>query len=833
MSDQDRARDLFFKGLACLENTDFRSAETVFLETLKLAPRSVPTLNNLAIAQYEQGKVADAALTATKVIKIDQRNIDAYLMLSTCQKEQQRYDDVFKICQTLIEIDPTIAEAHCNLGYAFNKVEKYEDAIACFDRAIALRPQFADAHLNRANALSSLRRFEDAFAAYDQALALNPGLAEAWLGRGNTFSDIRRYNDAFGAYDKALALRPDLEGARLGRGNAFSELELYDDALAAFDQILALKPDSEGAWLGRGNVFSDLKRYDEAFSAYDKALAFKPDSAGAWLGRGNTFSDLKRYEEAFAAYDKALVLKPNLAEAWLGRGNAFSDLKRYDEALAAFEKALALKPDLAEAWLGRGNVFGDLRRYDQALAAFDKALVLRPDLTDAEAARLHSKMHLCDWRDLDAECKRLRASITSTHKSPGPFVFLGFTESSRELKKYAEQWTARRFPAATHSTWRGAAYKHDKIRIAYVSSDFRQHAIAFLSAGMFEAHDKSLFEVSAISTGPRDTSEIRKRLERSFDVFIDASALSDEDTALRIREKEIDLLIDLNGYTAGSRMGVFAHRSAPIQVNYLGYPGTSGADYMDYIIADPHVIPQSQLEFYTEKIAFLPHCYQANDRKRIVGDRKFSRAELGLPLAGFVFCCFNNNYKILPGLFDSWMAMLSKINGSVLWLLEDNAIASENLRKEASARGIDPERLVFAKRMSLEDHLARHRSADLFLDTLPYNAHTTASDALWAGLPILTRTGDTFAGRVATSLLNAIGLPELVARTREGYGHLAVELATHPEKLASIKDKLARNRLTTPLFDTQLFTRHIESAYKAMHERYRAGLPPDHIHVSP
>ena len=833
MSDQDRARDLFFKGLACLENRDFRSAETVLLETLKFAPRSVPTLNNLAIAQYEQGKVADAALTATKVVEIDQKNSDAYLMLSTCRKEQQRYDDVFKICQTIIEIDPTIAEAYCNLGYALNKAEKYEDAIASFDRAIALRAQFADAHLNRANSLSSLRRFQEAFAAYDRALALNPGLAEAWLGRGNTFSDIRRYDEAFAAYDKALALRPDLEGAKLGRGNAFGELEQYDEALAAFDQILALKPDSEGAWLGRGNVFSDLKRYDEAFSAYDKALYFKPNSAGAWLGRGNAFSDLKRYEEAFAAYDKALALKPNLAEAWLGRGNAFSDLKRYDEALAAFERALALKPDLAEAWLGRGNVFGDLRRYDQALAAFDKALVLRPDLTDAEAARLHSKMHLCDWRDLDAECERLRASITSTHKSPGPFAFLGFAESSRELKKHAEQWTARRFPAVTHSTWRGATYKHDKIRISYVSSDFRQHAIAFLSAGMFEAHDKSLFEVSAISTGPRDTSEIRKRLERSFDDFIDANALSDEDAALRIREKEIDLLIDLNGYTAGSRMGFFAHRSAPIQVNYLGYPGTSGAHYMDYIVADPHLIPQNQLEFYTEKIAFLPHCYQANDRKRIVRDRKFSRAELGLPQAGFVFCCFNNNYKILPGLFNSWMAVLAKVTGSVLWLLEDNAIAGENLRKEASARGIDPERIVFAKRMPLEDHLARHRSADLFLDTLPYNAHTTASDALWAGLPILTRTGDTFAGRVATSLLNAIGLPELVTRTREEYETLAIELAIHPEKLALIKEKLARNRLTTPLFDTQLFTRHIESAYKAMYARYQAGLPPDHIHVSP
>ena len=352
MSEQDRARDLFFGGLACLEKRDFQNAEMAFLETLKLAPRSVPTLNNLAIAQYEQGRVADAAMTATRVVEIDPRSIDAYLMLSTCQKDQQRYDDVLKSCQTLIAIEPNIAEAHCNLGYALNKAGRYQDAIASFDRAIALRAQFADAHLNRGNAFNSLKRFDEVYAAYDQALAINPNLAEAWLGRGNTLSGLKRWDEAFAAYDKALALRPELEAAWIGRGNAYSDIKKHDEAVSAYDKALALNPDLEGAWLGRGNVFSHLKRYDEALAAYDRALALKPISDGAWVGRGNVFSELKRYKAAFAAYDKALALKPNLPDAWLGRGNAFVDLKRYDDALGSYDKALDIEPDLAEAHLG-------------------------------------------------------------------------------------------------------------------------------------------------------------------------------------------------------------------------------------------------------------------------------------------------------------------------------------------------------------------------------------------------------------------------------------------------------------------------------------------------
>jgi predicted O-linked N-acetylglucosamine transferase (SPINDLY family) len=350
-------------------------------------------------------------------------------------------------------------------------------------------------------------------------------------------------------------------------------------------------------------------------------------------------------------------------------------------------------------------------------------------------------------------------------------------------------------------------------------------------AGVYENHDRSRFDIRAVSIGPKDSSLMRRRLEGAFESFLDAGGLSDAEVAAKIRSAEIGILVDLNGFTGNSRTNIFAHRAAPIQVNYLGYPGTMGAGYIDYIIADPTVIPSSEQGDFSEKIAYLPNSYQANDSRRSISETALTREECGLPDSGFVFCCFNNNYKITPDVFDVWMRILIKVQGSVLWLFESNAAAATNLKREAERRGVDAERLVFAKRMSLPDHLARHRLADLFLDTLPYNAHTTASDALWAGLPVLTQIGETFAGRVAASLLKAVGLPELITHGSKEYERLAIEIATHPETLTAMKKKLAENRLSTPLFDTKLLTRQLEAAYVAMYERYQAGLAPDTIVV--
>jgi protein O-GlcNAc transferase len=443
-------------------------------------------------------------------------------------------------------------------------------------------------------------------------------------------------------------------------------------------------------------------------------------------------------------------------------------------------------------------------------------------------------MQICDWENLESDCGHLIESVRNNKENSDPFVFLGVDCTAEDQCNYARLWIDKRFPPAQQplTSQTEGIYKHDRIRIGYVSADFHDHATARLMASVFENHDRSKFDITAISIGPDDNSPMRRRLEKSFERFVDARMLGDAEVARQIRVAEVDILIDLKGFTRDARTNIFARRAAPIQVNYLGYPGTMGASYFDYLIADSIIIPASHRHGYSEKIVCLPNSYQANDTSRNISDRIFTKAECGLPSQGFVFCCFNNNYKVTPRVFDPWMRILKSVEGSVLWLYVENATAVANIRKEAGLRGIDPARLVFAESMPLPDHLARHRLADLFLDTLPCNAHTTASDALWAGLPLLTQIGETFAGRVAASLLNAVNLPELIVETPEQYERMAIELATHPEKLRAIKSRLAEQRLTSPLFDTGRFTRHIEAAYIAMYERHQAGLGPDHILVS-
>jgi predicted O-linked N-acetylglucosamine transferase (SPINDLY family) len=824
--------DSLKQAIASFQTGRLSDAERHFKEVLRHEPKHVAALNLLSVLLTHLGRCAEAEPYIKLALKLNSNSDATFYNYGLILKALNRPNEALERFSQALSINATVAETWNNRGTILNEIERYDDAIANFDKAISLQPNFSGAFCNKGKSLGKLKRYDEAFAAFDKALALKPDLAEAWVGRGNVFNELKRYDEAFAAFDKALALKPDLAEAWLGRGNVFNELKRYDEAFAAYDKALALKPDLAEAWVGRGNVFNELKRYDEAFAAYDKALALKPNLAEAWVGRGNVFNELKRYDEAFAAYDKALALKPDLAEAWVGRGNVFNELKRYDEAFAAYDKALALKPDLAEAWVGRGNVFNELKRYDEAFVAYDKALALKPDLTYAEGARLHSKMQLCDWSNFDAESAHLISSVRSGTQAP-PFSLLAICSSLEDQLQNATLYTAKECHLFEKLIWQGERYDHDKIRVAYLSADFCEHPVSFLMTGVFERHDRSRFDVTGISLGPDDNSEIRQRLKATFERFIDAKTFSDEQIANLVRSSEVDILVDLMGFTAGARTGVFARRPAPVQVNYLGYPATMGAEYIDYIIGDRIVIPEDKQEFYEEKIVYLPNSFHPTDQDRRISDKEFLRTDAGLPHEGFVFCCFNANYKITPDVFDIWMRILKKVEDGVLWLVVENPTAKSNLRSEAVTRGVNAERLIFAPRMSLPEHQSRLRLADLFLDTLPYNAGTTASDMLWAGLPVLTRIGDTFVGRMAASVLNAIGLPELITTTLEAYEQMAIDLAMHSEKLAVIKRKLAENRLNTPLFDTKLFTKHIEAAYSIMWERYQRGAPPESFSVDP
>ena len=472
----------------------------------------------------------------------------------------------------------------------------------------------------------------------------------------------------------------------------------------------------------------------------------------------------------------------------------------------------------------------ELKRYDDAIAHYDKALSLKPDIDWLCGDLLHTKMKICSWSGLADSLDNISKKVMANKKVIQPFPLLALNDDALLHKKSSEIYAQNKYP---YNFSLGPILKRpetQKIRIAYFSADFRNHPVSFLAAELFELHDKNRFEIIAFSFGADDKGPMRSRLSQAFNQFIDVSDMSDLAIAKLARDLHIDIAVDLGGYTAEARTGIFAHRVAPIQVSYIGYLGTMGAEYFDYLLADKTLIPESLHKSYSEKIAYLPS-YQVNDRKRIVSEKQFTRAELDLPEAGFVFCCFNNNYKILPATFDGWMRILKAVEGSVLFLYAENEWSKANLIKEAKLRDIDGARLVFGGHIPPEEYLARYRACDLFLDTFPYNAGTTASDALWAGLPMLTMMGKSFASRMAASLLNAIGLPELIASTQEEYEVLAIELAKNPQKLAFIMQKLANNRLITPLFNTPLFVKNIETVYIKMHEQYFKSLPPERIDI--
>lgn len=602
-------------------------------------------------------------------------------------------------------------------------------------------------------------------------------------------------------------------------------------AASLYQELLNISPNHPQLLAGLGKIALQVGNFEEGVKLLGLSLEADANQPVVFYNCGIGLAHFNRFDEALASYDRAIALKPDFAEAHNNRGLVLEDLMRLDEALASYDRAIALKSDYAGACNNRGNVLFDMNRFEDALESYDRALALNPDAEFIYGMRLHTKMRICDWADVENQHMQLEKKIECGEKAATPFSVLAITSSLALQKKSAEIYVNDAYPMR-HSLPEIYKYpKHDRIRIGYFSADFHNHATSYLMAEMFEMHDKTKFELIAFSFGPAVNDDMRKRVAAAFDQFIDVRSQSDKDIAALSRNLEIDIAVDLKGFTQESRVGIFAERAAPIQVNYLGYPGTMGAEYIDYLIADPILIPENSQKYYSEKIAYLPNSYQVNDTKRLISEKQFTREESELPQIGFVFCCFNSSYKITPATFDGWMRILNRVNGSVLWLLEDSARTVLNLRKEAVRRGVDGERLIFAKRMPLSDHLARHRLADLFLDTFPCNAHTTASDALWAGMPVLTLAGEAFSSRVAASLLNAIHLPELVTFTQTEYETLAIALATNPKRLMEIRERLARNRLVTPLFDTRLFTRHIEVAYAGMYERYQSDLPPGYLYV--
>jgi protein O-GlcNAc transferase len=653
------------------------------------------------------------------------------------------------------------------------------------------------------------------------------------LGQAMAFHRAGQLVDAELLYQQILAAEPvnttvrHLLGLiRYHQGRNLEALELIGSAVTS-------NPRDPEAQSNYGNVLKTLGRFEAALASYDNALAIRPHYPEVLNNRGIVLADMRRFSEALDSYDRALAANPGYAEALFNRGLALWFVGRMADALESYDKAVLIRPDYAQAWNNRGNVLRALNRPKEARASYERALALDPNNAYALGGVAFSVLNLCDWpKAAELGCK-IETRIAEDDAIISPFILLGYSDEPALHLQCARSYSRDRLTVRPPPLWQGTAYRHDRIRLAYLSSDFRNHPMAYLTAGLFEQHDRSRFEVMGISIGPDDHSDIRARLAEAFDRFEDGWLQSDHDLARRIRALEADIVIDLNGYTEGGRPEILSCRPAPVQAGYLGFPATTGADFLDYIIADQIVLPFDRQPFFTETIVHLPDCYFCNDSRRTAAEETPSRPDEGLPAQGFVFCSFNNCWKITEAVFDVWMRLLAAVPGSVLWLIKSNDEAVARLKSEASARGIAPQRLVFGERVRPQAHLARHRLADLMLDTLPYNAHTTACDGLWMGVPLITLRGRSFTGRVAASMLAAIGLPELVAENIEEYEVLALKLATDAQFLRSVQRRLEQNRLSYPLFDTGRFCRNIEAAYIQMWTTNARGERPSSFTIAP
>ena len=799
---------------------------------LKLQPAAVAALSNYGVVLARSGQPDEALASYDRALAAKPDDAGVLNNRGNVLMDLKRPAEALASYDRAVVLKPDFADAHNNRGNALMALGRLGEALASYDRSLAIDPRVVLAWHSRANVLHRMKRFEEALASYDRALGLKPDLPDAHNNRGAVLMSLDRPTEALASYDAALALKPDFAEAHNNRGNALIDLERPEKALASYDKALALGPDFVDAHINRGNVLVGLKRPEEALASYDKALALRPDDAGVLSNRAVALQNLQRLEEALASYDRALALRPDFARTYANRANVLKSLGRFADALASYDKAVAGDPMLAEALRSRGNLFLDLNRHEDAIADFEHALRIDPDFDYARGHLHHVRMCCADWSTFASETARIAADVRAGKRPSVALVLLGVSGACSDQLLCAQAWVRDKWPALSPPLWNGERWRHDRIRVAYLSADFRDHAVSYLLAGLFEQHDRTRFEVTALSYGSDSPGETGRRIKGAFDRFIDIRARDDRDVANLLREHQVDIAVDLMGHTRDSRSGIFAFRPAPIAVNYLGYPGSMGADYIDYIIADRFVIPDTQRQHYSENVVYLPDTFQGNDSERRIGERVLTRAEAGLPETGFVFCSFNNTYKITPAVFDIWMRLLRDAEGSVLWLLADQTVIERNLRREAQARGISPSRLVFAPRVDYADHLARYRLADLFLDTLPFNAGATASDALWAGLPVVTCAGEAFASRMAGSLLHAAGLPELVTHSLEDYEALALRLARDSEAHAGFRVRLAMNRTTCPLFDTDRFRRHIEAAYTTMWERWQRGEPPQDFGVA-
>jgi len=806
-------------------------AVEAYRSALRGSPDDIRIHNNLGNSLRELGRAAEAAACYREALRREPRYADAWTNLGLARADAGEVEEAVDCYRNALQINPRSAETLHNLAAALLRKGLREEALEAARLALELNPGFFETCLLVANALKQWGQYPLAAEWYENALELRPGNVEVLDGWGSVLQQQGDFAGALERYEQALRLDPGSVVAHTHLGNLWREQKRYAEAEASYRRALELDPACSAAANNLGNVCEDQQRLEEALGWYERTVDLDAASAEAHSNLGNVLRRLGRLDEAEHHGRRAVELKPDLWPAVNNLGALLNDLDRRAEALALYRDALSLKPDNAVIWYNVGSVLAEMRQIEEAIKAYRKAYELDPKDDNVAAALAIRCQQACEWRDLEPLWRQSLEGQVRGSGDPSPFSLLSMPSTPAEQLVCARRWGLQHSRGIPAGQFQHRGGPRERLRIGYLSADFRKHAVAYLVAELVELHDRRRFEVLGYSYGPDDSSAMRARLSQAFDRFTDVRSEIPPRTAQRIYHDGVDILVDLTGITQHCRPRILAHRAAPIQVNYLGYPGTMGAEFIDYILVDRYIARPEEADFYSEKLVWLPASYQINDRKREVSARTPTRADCGLPEQGFVFCCFNNTFKINPETFDSWMRILKQVEGSVLWLIGDNALAERNLRREAEARGVDAARLVFAPRREMPDHLARQKLADLFLDTLPYGAHTTASDALWVGLPVVTLAGDTFASRVAGSLLLNTGLPELITHTRADYEALALRLARDPAELRALGAKIAANVPSAPLFDAPSTTRAIETAYERMWALYEAGRPPEPMSV--
>jgi len=800
-----------------------------FEKAISIEPNYAEAHNNIGNLFKELGQFDNAIKSFRKAIEIKPNYLEAHYNIGRTFQDQDNMEAAISSYEEVLVIKPDFAELHNNLGVIFHGIGEINSALYHLKEAVRIKPEFAEAYNNLGNVFKELNQPDKAIDCYESAVAFNPSLADGYFNIALILQDQKKFNKALIQYKKTLTINPNYDSAQNNLGIIFEKLEQFDSAIKSFEMAIFINPNYAEAHHNLGNLLKTIGRPYDAIESYQRTLIINQDNAEVHNNLGIIFMQLGKLDASIDSYEKALTLNPTYEEAYNNLGVVLRMNSQFEKALESFEKALTIEPKYAEAYSNIGSLMKDLNQLDKAVLNYEYAFNLKPEIDFNFGNLFHTKMHLCIWDDFSKNLKKLIHKINHNEKIIDPFSMFSLIDDAHIRLKNSEIYAEEKFPKNNILAKINNYSKHTKIRIGYFSADFREHPVSDLTAELYELHDRNQFEVYAFSFGPDTQDKMNLRIKAGVDNFYDVQKMSHLDIAKLSRSLEIDIAIDLGGFTEGCRTEIFAMLAAPIQLSYLGYPGTMGTDYYDYLIADLIVIPEKNKKYYAEKIVYLPSL-QANDSVESLPEITLNRKELGLPNNGFVFCCFNNTYKITPIIFDSWARILEQVEKSVLILLVDNESAKINLKKEIALRGVDPQRLIFGERLARPEYLARYQVADLFLDTSPCNAGATASDALRMGLPMLTLKGESYQARMGASILSAMNLSELITNTSKEYESVAIELATNPDRLKIIKDKLISNLSTAPLFNTPLFTKNLELAYTKIYERHQQGLKPDHIY---